>query len=134
MLLANGHSRNKLIKEFITLGPYIRESQCKGNHYFFDCWAVCVSSKPAPEKREFWGWWMDIEADEQGFTYSCQIGLFDKVGEWQVKTIKDADIQQEVEQNLHAFQQKLQDYLTSIKLSFRQAQTELAKSPDKLSV
>ncbi|AKJ42802.1 sigma factor-binding protein Crl [Pragia fontium] len=119
MLLPNGHPRSRLLKEFVSLGPYIRESQCKGNHYFFDCLAVCVSSKPSPEKREFWGWWMDIEADEQGFTYRTQAGLYDKAGDWQVKTIKDADVQKEIDENLKEFLLKLERYLTSIKLTFR---------------
>ncbi|VEJ56080.1 sigma factor-binding protein Crl [Pragia fontium] len=119
MLLPNGHPRSRLLKEFVSLGPYIRESQCKGNHYFFDCLTVCVSSKPSPEKREFWGWWMDIEADEQGFTYRTQIGLYDKAGDWQVKTIKDADVQKEIDENLKEFLLKLERYLTSIKLTFR---------------
>lgn len=119
MLLANGHSRSRLMKEFIGLGPYIRESQCKGNSYFFDCLAVCVNSKPSPEKREFWGWWMDLEANEEGFTYQVHIGLYDKAGEWQVKTIKDAETQKEIERNLAEFLQKLQNYLTTLKLSFQ---------------
>ncbi|SFC87185.1 Curlin genes transcriptional activatory protein [Pragia fontium] len=127
MLLPNGHPRSRLLKEFVSLGPYIRESQCKGNHYFFDCLTVCVSSKPSPEKREFWGWWMDIEADEQGFTYRTQIGLYDKAGDWQVKPIKDADVQKEIDENLKEFQQKLERYLTSIKLTFRPMVSAAAK-------
>lgn len=131
MLLPNGHSVSRLMKAFIGLGPYIRESQCKGNRYFFDCLAVCVSSKPSPEKREFWGWWIDIEADEEGFVFYCQTGLFDKLGDWQPKAIKNAEIQKEIDENLQAFKQKLQNYLTSLQLTFRPMSEEQAKNINK---
>lgn len=131
MLLANGHSRSRLIKEFTGLGPYIRESQCKGNSYFFDCLTVCANSKPSPEKREFWGWWMDLEATEDGFTYQILVGLYDKAGEWQKKTIKDAETQKEIDRNLKEFLQKLQDYLTTLNLSFQPIDTTKAKMQDK---
>lgn len=120
MLLSNGHSRSRLMKEFVGLGPYIRESQCKGHRYFFDCLAVCVSSKPAPEKREFWGWWLELDADEQGFTYHYQIGLYDKAGDWQAKAIKDPAVQAEIDDNLQTFQRRLNDYLSSLNLPLRE--------------
>lgn len=134
MLLPNGHSRSRLLKEFISLGPYIRESQCKGNRYFFDCLAVCVSSKPSPEKREFWGWWIDMDADEEGFVFHCQTGLFDKLGDWQPKPIKDAEIKKEIDANLQEFLQKLGNYLTSIKLTLRAMDDEQVKNIDKSPV
>ncbi|MCC8365471.1 sigma factor-binding protein Crl [Xenorhabdus sp. PB61.4] len=117
MTVPVNYSRNKLLKSFSALGPYLRELKCQNDYFFFDCLAVCVSAKAAPEKREFWGWWLELERQEKGFVYNYQIGLFDKHGEWLPMNIKkEADLRQ-LESTLQAFHQRLSDSLGNLKLT-----------------
>ena len=72
----------QLLKEFMTLGPYLRQEQCEPERYFFDCLAVCLNLGAEPGSREFWGWWLVLEPRESGFNFQTQMGLYDKDGNW----------------------------------------------------
>ena len=117
MALVSDYTRGRLLRCFTALGPYIRELQCQEGHYFFDCLAVCVNAGVAPEKREFFGWWLTLIPQETGFVSEYHTGVFDKKGLWQEKSLSDKEIRDAVSKTLTDFYPRLQVVLQELDLS-----------------
>lgn len=117
MTLLDGLSRGQLLKMFASLGPYLRESKCQQEGFFFDCLAVCANTKPAPDVREFWGWWSELSAKDDHFVYQYWFGLFNKQGEWKCIPCKNDTIKQQVEANLSCFYQRLEAVMHNANLT-----------------
>lgn len=121
MALVSGHPKSRLMKGFTSLGPYIREEQCNGNHFFFDCLAVCINMQSSPELREFWGWWIDLDTEENRYTYTYHIGKFDQAGCWSKQDITEAVVLEKLESSLRAFFPRLGAYIVSLDMTLEPA-------------
>jgi sigma factor-binding protein Crl len=103
----------RLLRKFAALGPYVREAQCHEGNYRFDCFAVCVSAKPAPEQREFWGWWLELEQQDHHFRYHYQFGCYNRHGLWVSKPTPKKH-QAELAHSLRHFYGLLNDCLSQL--------------------
>lgn len=103
-------SYNKLVTRFTQLGPYLRKEKTNEEQYFFDCLSVCINADKTPETREFWGWWFELNATDDGFRYDYQFGKFNTAGDWLEENIPNQN-SQEVQETLSDFYQKLQTFV-----------------------
>lgn len=87
-------SRGRLFKIFTDLGPYFRKLQSTESSFFFDCLEICIDDTKEPEEREFYGWWLIVTRNEDGFDYERYDGCYNLEGDWVVTKIKKKDQKQ----------------------------------------
>ncbi|PSJ45459.1 sigma factor-binding protein Crl [Zobellella taiwanensis] len=110
-------NHQRLVRKFAAIGPYLRSEQSDEQRYFFDCLAVCASAKAAPEKREFWGWWLVLSPREANrFEFDYRLGFFDAAGRWQEQALPRKH-EEEVARTLRDFHDKLTTCLDGLSLS-----------------
>ncbi|MCY9826568.1 sigma factor-binding protein Crl [Vibrio chagasii] len=102
----------RLLNVLKAIGPYLREPQSEEGHYIFDCLSVCVNDKKSPEEREFWGWWMELDKSEEGYSAKYNIGKYNIEGNWDSLPLPKKAVA-EVSRTQEAFHQKLVDELQS---------------------
>ncbi|MGF1691191.1 sigma factor-binding protein Crl [Photobacterium kagoshimensis] len=97
----------RLLTKLTAIGPYLRQQQSKEGAFFFDCLASCISAKKEPDEREFWGWWLELNAsDKGGYEYRYFFGRYNSAGEW-VEDKVPAKHSEAVLKTLHDFYPKL---------------------------
>ena len=116
----------RLLRQFAAIGPYLREDLCEEGRYRFDCLSVCVSAKPAPDKREFWGWWLVLEQADHSFSYHYQVGFYNAEGEWLDKPLPKKH-QAEVERTLHHFYKLISGKLAQLECTLLPAEQVTAE-------
>ena len=100
----------RLLSVLKAIGPYLREPQSEEGHYIFDCLSVCVNDKKSPEEREFWGWWLELDKSEEGFSAKYNTGKYNIDGNWDPLPLPKKAVA-EVSRTQEAFHQKLFDEL-----------------------
>lgn len=123
--VAKNPTHYRLLSALKAIGPYLREPQSEEGHYLFDCLSVCVNDKKSPEEREFWGWWLELDKSEDGFSAKYNVGKYNLAGDWDSQSLPKKAVE-EVNRTQEAFHQKLVDVLSS--------QFELNVTLDKESV
>ncbi|EMC0409655.1 sigma factor-binding protein Crl [Vibrio fluvialis] len=116
----------RLLSAMKAIGPYLREGQCKEWFYLFDCLAFCVNDKKSPEKREFWGWWMELSPTSEGFEAKYHIGRYNLAGEWDTDKLPEHALP-EVNRTQEEFHKKLEKTLKerfALSLSFHDQSIE----------
>ncbi|GLO60132.1 sigma factor-binding protein Crl [Vibrio sp. MACH09] len=93
--LAAAPTHFRLLSALRAIGPYLRESDSREGHYLFDCLSVCVDDKKSPEEREFWGWWMELDAapateSQNSYIAMFRFGIYNQQGDWVAKTLPKA--------------------------------------------
>ncbi len=117
-------SRGRLFKIFTDLGPYFRKLQSTDSSFFFDCLEVCVDDEKEPEEREFYGWWLVVTRNEDGFDYERYDGIYNLAGDWVVTKIKTTD-QKQLDASFELFIERLKS-LIDIETGFCLTPLELA--------
>ncbi|WP_104401947.1 sigma factor-binding protein Crl [Vibrio penaeicida] len=101
----------RLLSALKAVGPYLREKESQEGHYLFDCLSVCVSDKKSPEEREFWGWWLEFDKQDEGYVANYSLGLYNVEGNWESKAIPKK-AQDEVARTMEDFNKKLKKALS----------------------
>ncbi|EMQ37713.1 transcriptional regulator Crl [Vibrio cholerae O1 str. EM-1626] len=65
-----------------------------------------MNDKKSPEKREFWGWWMELTQNEQEMSACYHIGRYTLAGDWVAEAIPES-AQAEVNHTQAEFHKKL---------------------------
>jgi sigma factor-binding protein Crl len=100
----------RLLNVLKAIGPYLREPQSEDGHYIFDCLSVCVNDHKSPVVREFWGWCLEFDKSEEGFSAMYNTGKYNIDGNWDPLPLPKKAVA-EVSRTQEAFHQKLVDEL-----------------------
>ncbi|MCE0494368.1 sigma factor-binding protein Crl [Vibrio salinus] len=103
-------THNRLIATFKAVGPYVREEHCIDGCYVFDCLSVCINDKKEPEKREFWGWWMELTKEGEHFSSVSRVGRYDSRGKWVIEEPGTSELE-EVKRTHEVFLEKIKTAL-----------------------
>lgn len=115
-------SRGRLYKLFTDLGPFFRKQLSTESLFFFDCLEICLDAEKEPSEREFYGWWLLLRKDENGYTYQRFNGCYNFSGDWVVETLSKKN-QLQVDQSFELFIKRIETLLnneTGLKLEERQ--------------